>query len=532
VTHQINGRVLLRQFGNVNFRCIDVKIYGVDFNEQERFIGYPSINIASYLDRAQQVSNVDDYRYLNEYRHLNDIPPKTFVHAKYQIQPDLLLVLDEQGQMTQTYGLTHAFGEFYSIPVDLSGQALNYQFAQLGEVESSILASFDIFLPNRNLPLLQVKEVNLERFAAVSQPMAFINKHLTMWNLSFNTLHYLERFFGDIWCRHELDAALDEILKLAAYSAMQGCGRKDYKVQRFYFLGRGSFDWKVPKAYMHQPLKMELTVVIDGEEQSRHHLKTYLGHAGYAGHYSGAFAQWDYKAKYKMKVYCDHPHHEFKIDRTRFEEVSLSIQLGNQWIPLLSRTFQKHQLSFGWEHLQFQTAAPKSSKFYMALPEHVSRYDIQYCDMRLGHDGSEGVWREFHDTFLKGNLLIFPNTALSPGHYPFRLKLWDAQGNPIALSEHGHVDEEGWYIGLFSHRSESQGFITHPANNYYEPVHPTWSQSYDRWGNILQVTDELGASTEFTYNYGNQVLQKISPEVEVMFSNGHVEFHHHRNLCL
>ncbi|MCF2860505.1 hypothetical protein L1286_23870, partial [Pseudoalteromonas sp. SMS1] len=45
-------------------------------------------------------------------------------------------------------------------------------------------------------------------------------------------------------------------------------------------------------------------------------------------------------------------------------------------------------------------------------------------------------------------------------------------------------------------------------------------QVFDRWGNIISVTDEVGATTRAEYNHANQVIREILPVVKVVSDTG------------
>ncbi|PZQ34102.1 MAG: hypothetical protein DI562_00435 [Stenotrophomonas acidaminiphila] len=49
---------------------------------------------------------------------------------------------------------------------------------------------------------------------------------------------------------------------------------------------------------------------------------------------------------------------------------------------------------------------------------------------------------------------------------------------------------------------------------------PVIETSYDRWGNVLEVIDPRGASTQYLYNELNQVIREIRPEVRVVDRQG------------
>ncbi len=120
-------------------------------------------------------------------------------------------------------------------------------------------------------------------------------------------------------------------------------------------------------------------------------------------------------------------------------------------------------------------------------------------------------------------MLVAQLNGLDAGAYAFRIKFFDEnnhqlQPNPIPAPLKQTTD--GWTIGTFLLVDHPGDQVTPSIDAQYVWAESDRKQTFDRWGNALNVTDPLGNTTVCTYNSADRMIQQTDPPVEVVDEYG------------
>ncbi len=129
-------------------------------------------------------------------------------------------------------------------------------------------------------------------------------------------------------------------------------------------------------------------------------------------------------------------------------------------------------------------------------------------------------WQTIAPTSLgSGRGYMVDTSELPPGSYRYEISYRNnSQVLPYAFSSGVMVVDGGSAGGQFSITDltrYSESVVRSTSSGV-----PTQTQAFDRWGNVLSVTDALGNTTEYRYNQLNALIETRQAEVEVVDTTG------------
>lgn len=183
-----------------------------------------------------------------------------------------------------------------------------------------------------------------------------------------------------------------------------------------------------------------------------------------------------------------------KVGRQLTSVVSRELYQSGSASPLRTEVDSTSQVRYN----AFGEIVAKDSRLDAALAS--ENFAVRYVYDQNGRVSSTnaegGVWRNF-DYDFSGNVIAETHAVR------------DSAGNVLNVETRMELDRKGNVLVQYLPTSDddplSQARIT---------------RTYDRWGNVLSMTDQRGGTTTYEYNQRNQVVRELKPQVRVLDANG------------